>query len=282
MSYTKLFSSIVTSTIWTEDANTCKVWVTMLAIANKHGEIQASIPGLAQISGIPVDSVEGAVQKFLSPDRYSRTPDDEGRRIETIDGGWALLNHGKYREMASKDEQKEANAERQKRFRERQKRNATVTHSNGTSQPVTETRDIAEAEADTEADTPSNKKKKSASAPSASLPPSLPFGDPFADAWGRWEKHRKEIRKPLQPTQTTAQLAKLAKMTEAEAVAMIDHTIEMGWQGLREPERTATGKSAAPKSTIEDLMGGRKLSITKIDPNEQHEPEPTNDDPCPF
>jgi len=152
MSYTKLFSSIVTSTIWTEDADTCKIWVTMLAIANKHGEVQASIPGLAQISGMSLEATEIAIEKFLSPDKYSRTSDDEGRRIEKIDGGWLLLNHAKYRAMASKDEEKTATAKRQAAFRDRQKRNEKVTDSNGLVTPcngdVTENRDIAEAKAE--------------------------------------------------------------------------------------------------------------------------------------
>jgi hypothetical protein len=149
MAYTKLFSTIVTSTIWTEDANTCKVWVTMLAIANKHGEVQASIPGLAQICGLALDDVEKAVAKFLSPDKYSRTKDAEGRRIEEIDGGWSLINHAKYRRLASKEEAQEANAERQRRFKSRTNNakvtadNAKVTADNG---EVTAERDIAEAE----------------------------------------------------------------------------------------------------------------------------------------
>lgn len=154
MSYIKLFSSLVTSTIWMEDDKTRIVWITMLAIADKNGEIQASIPGLARIAGVPVSDTEIAIQKFLEPDEHSRTPDDEGRRIEKIDGGWSLLNHAKYRLMASKDESKTSNAERQRRHRERQKRNGRVTLSNAPVTPnnatVTHDRDIAEAEADTE------------------------------------------------------------------------------------------------------------------------------------
>ena len=171
MSYTKLFSSIVTSTIWTEDATTCKVWVTMLAIADKHGEVHASIPGLAQIAGLPVTAVIQSVEKFLSPDRYSRTPDDEGRRIEKIDGGWMLLNHAKYRAMASKDEEKSASAKRQAAFKDRQRRNAKVTESNGevtesngevteSNDRVTPNRDIAEAEAEAEAETKNKRMAK--------------------------------------------------------------------------------------------------------------------------
>ncbi len=149
MAYTKLFNSIITSTIWTEDDKTRIVWITMLAIADKNGEVQGSIPGLARLAGVSVEAAEMAITKFLSPDKHSRTKDDEGRRIEEIDGGWALLNHAKYREMASREEAKEANAERQRRFKERRKRNANNGDGNG---PVTLPLHIAEAEAEAEAE----------------------------------------------------------------------------------------------------------------------------------
>lgn len=156
MSYTKLFSSIVTSTIWTEDPKICKVWVTMLAIADKHGEVHASIPGLAQIAGMTLADTEAAIQKFLSPDKYSRTPDDEGRRIEKIDDGWLLLNHAKYRAMASKDEEKTSAAKRQAAFRERQKRNGKITACHGSvtgsNAVVTPSRDIADTDSKAEAE----------------------------------------------------------------------------------------------------------------------------------
>jgi hypothetical protein len=151
--YTKLFSSIITSTIWTEDDKTRLVWITMLALADRNGEVQGSIPGLARLAGVSTEATEIAIGKFLSPDKHSRTKDDEGRRIEEIDGGWHLLNHAKYREMASRDESKSANAERQKRFRERQKRNADnngeITESNGT---VTHPLHIAESESESESE----------------------------------------------------------------------------------------------------------------------------------
>jgi hypothetical protein len=144
--YTKLFNSIVTSTIWTEDDKTRIVWITMLAMSDKNGEVHASIPGLARVAGVSLQDCEMAIGKLLSPDEYSRTPDNEGRRIAKIDGGWELLNHAKYRLMASKEDSKAATAERVRRHRNR---NAPVTACNA---PVTVGRDIAEAEADTEAD----------------------------------------------------------------------------------------------------------------------------------
>ena len=159
MGYTKLFSSIVTSTIWVESDRTRIVWITMLAICDKNGEVQASVPGLARLAGVPLEDCEQAIAKFLGPDAYSRTPDDEGRRIEKIDGGWALLNHDKYRNMASKEENKTACVERQRRRREKIKRNAIVTPCHALSRSVTvcnalvtHDRDIADTEADTDTD----------------------------------------------------------------------------------------------------------------------------------
>jgi len=164
--YTKLFNSIITSTIWTEDDKTRIVWITMLAMCDQHGEVQASIPGIARLAGVSLEDAEMAIDKLLSPDKHSRTPDNEGRRIAPIDGGWELLNHAKYRRMASLADTKEATAKRVKRHRAR---NGNVTQCNGNvtlvstnvtpvSANVTLLSDKAEAEAEAEADIKKNKK----------------------------------------------------------------------------------------------------------------------------
>lgn len=126
--YTKLANSILTSTVWMESDQTRIVWLTLLAMCDKNGEVQASVPGLANVARVSVESCEKAMQLFLSPDPYSRTKTDEGRRIEEIDGGWMVLNHEKYRDLASDSDTKKKAAERQRRYRERMKRNGeTVT-----------------------------------------------------------------------------------------------------------------------------------------------------------
>jgi uncharacterized protein YdaU (DUF1376 family) len=80
---------------------------------------------------------------------------------------------------------------------------------------------------------------------------SLPFHSPaFAEAWGKWRRHRSEIRKPLKPTMEAEQLAELAAMGELRAVACLLHTIAKGWQGLREPE--APTNHARPRNAAYD------------------------------
>lgn len=102
--YTKLFTSITASTVWQEPAGTRLTWITMLAMADKNGDVFASIPGLARIANVSIPEVEVALKCFLSPDPYSRTKDHDGRRIAEIDGGWRLLNHGKFRALREEDE----------------------------------------------------------------------------------------------------------------------------------------------------------------------------------
>lgn len=122
ITYTKLFSSITESTIWCENSDTRVVWVTMLAMSDKRGRVWASVPGLANRARVSVSKTRYALDKFMSTDKDSRTPDYDGRRIMPIDGGWQLLNHKKYRDLRDEEERKAYKADwiRQKREEERQ------------------------------------------------------------------------------------------------------------------------------------------------------------------
>lgn len=151
--YTKLFNSLLTSTIWAEDDKTRIVWVTMLAMADQHGEVHSTVPGLSRIAGVPIPDVETALAKFMSPDQYSRTKDHEGRRIAEIEGGWELLNHAKYRALASREDSKTKAADRQRRKRERDaSRNVTPQSRENVTSHAAVTQELHIAEADTEAE----------------------------------------------------------------------------------------------------------------------------------
>lgn len=106
-SFTKLFSSITESTIWAEPDHVRIAWITMMAMADMKGRVYATIPGLAGRARVSVAQCEEALEKFKAPDRYSRSREHEGRRIEDIDGGWVLLNHEKYRAMRDHEKDKE-------------------------------------------------------------------------------------------------------------------------------------------------------------------------------
>lgn len=115
--YTKLFSSIIHSTIWRAPDHVRLVWVSMMAMADKHGVVEASVPGLADAARVTLQQCEDALEMLMAPDKYSRTKAHEGRRIEVVAGGWALLNHALYRQMLSDEDRKARGRERTKRWR---------------------------------------------------------------------------------------------------------------------------------------------------------------------
>jgi hypothetical protein len=102
--FTKLFSSIVTSSVWCEDDATVRVWIAMLATADAGGLVEGSVPGFANLARVSADQMRAAVAILSGPDPDSRTPDNEGRRIEAVEGGWLVLNYAKYRERGQESD----------------------------------------------------------------------------------------------------------------------------------------------------------------------------------
>lgn len=105
--YTKLFQKILDSTLWMEDDKTRIVWITLLAMSDRDGIVDVPLPALANRARVDIDSCRAALDKFLAPDTYSRTSDNDGRRIEAFGGGWKILNHRKYRDMMSLEHRRE-------------------------------------------------------------------------------------------------------------------------------------------------------------------------------
>lgn len=126
--YTKLFGSILASSLWQESKETKILWITMLAAANKWGVVEASIPGLAHMATLTLPETEAALATLEAPDPYSRTTAHEGRRIAKVAGGWQLLNHGLYREKMNADERKEYNRIKQAEHREKVKKSQTPSN----------------------------------------------------------------------------------------------------------------------------------------------------------
>jgi hypothetical protein len=125
--FTKLFGSITDSTIWAEDHATRLVWITMLAMADRHGYVGASVPGLAHRARVTTEEADAALAKFLAPDPYSRSQEHEGRRIEVADRGWALLNYERFRDMRDEEARKEYERHRKREQRAATRASVTVT-----------------------------------------------------------------------------------------------------------------------------------------------------------
>ncbi len=105
--YTKLFQSILASTIWRADDKTRIVWITLLAMADRNGVCEGSVPGVADFARVSVDDCRASLAALTSPDPDSRSKESDGRRIEEIEGGWRLINHAKYRAKMSADDRRD-------------------------------------------------------------------------------------------------------------------------------------------------------------------------------
>lgn len=125
--WTKLMHSILHSTIWREPDHVRLVWITMLAMSDKDGIVEASVPGLADAARVGIEDCCNAIERLKSPDKWSRSTEHEGRRIEEVEGGWLLLNHGKYRGLIVAEKKKAYNRVRQQEWRARHK---SVTKDN--------------------------------------------------------------------------------------------------------------------------------------------------------
>jgi len=215
--FTKLVPEIVMSSIWNESPEVRCVWITMLAIKDEHGIVLGTEETLARIANVTLQNVTDAIERFSSPDKNSRTPDNEGRRIAKYDGGWIVLNHGKYR--ANDAVLREKTRERVRRFREKKAMEKGSKTGN-----VTETLPSASASASV------SEIKDRVQVEGKAI--DLPFGEQFAAAWSEWQVFRREIKKPLRATTIKRQLEFLGAMSEGDAVGAITRSISNGWTGL--------------------------------------------------
>ncbi len=134
--YTPLFSSIITSSIWNEDIYTRICWVTMLALSSPDGIVEGSIPGIAVVARVTTEECEKAIEKLKAPDKYSRTTENEGRRIVDIPGGWKIINYTKFREKARS---RAAYLSEWRKKKKKQKENIKHTHTHTHTQKQSDT-----------------------------------------------------------------------------------------------------------------------------------------------
>lgn len=123
--YSKLFASILDSSVWLEPLPTRVVWLTLLAAKDSDGFARfASVENLARRAIVDIDQAEAAIAVLESPDLKSSNPAHEGRRVERVPGGWMVLNAGFYDDLVRRDDERRMNRDRVRRHREKHKGDA--------------------------------------------------------------------------------------------------------------------------------------------------------------
>jgi hypothetical protein len=182
--YNKLFTKILDSSIWLEPDATRIVWMTLIAAMDEDGFVQfASVANLAHRARVTLEDAKKAVLALESPDENSSDPDNEGRRLERVDGGWIILNATKYRELVTRTVAKEQTRRRVAKYREKKRSgNGDVTECNGKQAGCNG--DVTPSEACTAAITESDTKSE------AFQPPSQPKASPsgFEEFWAAYPR----------------------------------------------------------------------------------------------
>lgn len=93
-----LWGKILESSLWvSESKETRLVWITILAMKNSDGVIQASVVGLADRAKVSPGECRSALKVLMAPDPDDTSKVEGGRRIREIPGGWQVINNDLYR-----------------------------------------------------------------------------------------------------------------------------------------------------------------------------------------
>ena len=136
--YGKIFESMYDGTL-AADWKAMVTFQQMIVLADFNGIVDYTPPAISRRTGIPLDIIEHGIEKLEAPDPYSRTPDDEGRRIRRMDEhrpwGWYIVNYEDYKTLASRAEERERARLRKQKQREKQRQ---APDSEEVSQDVTD------------------------------------------------------------------------------------------------------------------------------------------------
>lgn len=108
--YGKIFESIYDGTL-AEDWRALVTFQQMIILSDSEGIVDMTPTAISRRTGIPIEHIKAGIEILEAADPYSRTPDQDGKRILRIDPerpwGWQLVNHEKYRSMRSAEDRKE-------------------------------------------------------------------------------------------------------------------------------------------------------------------------------
>lgn len=114
-----------------------------IVLADKEGIVDMTAEAISRETTIPLEIIRLGITALEQPDKGSRTPDEEGRRIirlsEGRDWGWRVVNYVHYRNLKREEDRREYH----RQYWHKRKLNRT--------QQLNQNQPIAEAEANAEA-----------------------------------------------------------------------------------------------------------------------------------
>ena len=239
--YGKVFTSIYQGTLYGQ-WEALVTFIQMIVLCDADGMIDMTPHAISARTSIPLDIIMKGIGVLEAPDPYSRTPDQEGRRIERIDAhrpwGWHIVNHDMYMRLQDADMVRAQTKERVRKHR-LAKESVTVTDGNGSKRYT-----------DIDIDTNKNKEESKV----AALPDWLP-----KEAWSAWLEVRAKNRAPNTPRALGLAIKALERFKSegGDVIAILEQSTLRGWRGLFPVKDGKPDYSAVQRQIEEEERGGR-------------------------
>ncbi|MGR3218621.1 MAG: hypothetical protein ACUZ8H_02235, partial [Candidatus Anammoxibacter sp.] len=221
--YGKIFDSIYDGTL-AEDWRALITFQQFIVLCDADGMIDMTPQSISRRTGIPIEHIIAGIEVLEKNDKYSRTPDEDGKRIELIDShrpwGWHIINHEKYKNLRDADMIRAQTRERVRRHREKKR---AVTHGNAKKRHT-------DKETNTDINTINQKK-----ASPFVLPDNID-----KETWSAFVEHRQKLKAPMTDKAKTLMINKLEKLN-GSANDILNQSIENGWKGIFELKENDNG-----------------------------------------
>lgn len=117
-----LWSGIVDSSLWEEDGDVVKVFMTILATKDADHICRMDAYRIGRKCNIDELKILDILKLLASPDKRRKIKQEfEGRRIKAVEDGWMVLNGAKYRQMVQDEMRKRRWAKAQANVRLKKK-----------------------------------------------------------------------------------------------------------------------------------------------------------------
>jgi len=208
--YGKLFTSMYDGTL-RADWKALVTFQQMIVLSDAHGVVDLTAHAIHGRTGIPLDIIEPGIEKLSAPDPYSRSDEQEGRRIVLLDPsrpwGWRIVNHNYYRNLASVNDKREK--DRTRLVAKRRKLSQAVADGRVSSERVA---NVAHTEAEAEAEAEAKKQNNTMSA----------NADPVGVVFAYWQEKLKHPRAILTPERRAKIKRSLTHYLPADLCKAID------------------------------------------------------------
>jgi len=117
-SFAPIFTSMLDSSVWTEDYSVRVLWTALLALKESDHVVRLTAFQIARRANMTEKEVIKAMNILCAPDtkRLEKQPFD-GRRVKKTEDGWMVLNGQKYEDLMRTVSRRAYNARKQREYR---------------------------------------------------------------------------------------------------------------------------------------------------------------------